>query len=486
VEAKPSGTAIPTQPPGEGSDDESLLALRRSPLFSDLPEGELARLLAAGARSFLPSGTVLLKEGTPGDQFFVILEGELEVTRNEGGRTLVLDVQGAGGFLSEMSLLEDRPRSASARATRDSTVLALEPEQFGDLLRRCPGVALSMLKIVMSRLRSTESSVIESGRMAGLGTLAAGLAHELNNPASAIARNTDLLGQALEEWHRREDQLRKLPLTEPEATLVEGLLHHIRSGGDNGWQSSGSGRREMELEEWMEERGWQDTWDIVAVLAEAGWDRSKMDALADVLASDHLEPVLRWVAAGLEAFGLVKGIRTASRAISDIVGRVRSYSSLGRGRIQPVDVRESLINALSILKGRIGSGVRVSLDFPDEMPSIDAHGGELGQVWTNLIHNALDAMEGGGELAIKARESDEGVVVEVADTGTGIPASIRPRIFDPFFTTKGQGKGTGLGLAITYGIVVNQHRGTIRVESRPGRTVVEVALPRTLPGDPTS
>ena len=445
----------------------------------------MERLLAAGTRSFLPSGTVLLKEGTPGDQFFVILEGELEVTRNEGGRTLVLDIQGAGGFLSEMSLLEDRPRSASARATRDSTVLALEPEQFGDLLSRCPGVALSMLKIVMSRLRSTETSMIESGRMAGLGTLAAGLAHELNNPASAIARNTDLLGQAWEEWHRREDQLRRLPLTEPEATLVAGLLEHVRDGGDNRWQSSGSGRRETELEGWMEERGWQETWDIAAILAEAGWDRSKVDALEEVLASDHLEPVLRWVAAGLEAFGLVTGIRTASRAISDIVGRVRSYSSLGRGRIQLVDVRESLINALSILEGRIGPGIRVSLDFPDEMPSIEAHGGELGQVWTNLIHNALDAMEGGGDLAIKARETDGGVVVEIADTGTGIPDSVRPRIFDPFFTTKGQGKGTGLGLAITYGIVVNQHRGTIGVESRPGRTVVEVALPRKLPGDPT-
>jgi len=463
------------------TDPASLRALRASPLFEGLPEGELNRLLETGRRIFLPSGTVLLEEGTPGDQFFVILEGEVEVTRNEGGRTLVLDIQGAGGFLSEMSLLEDRPRSASARATRDSTVLALEPEQFRDLLKRCSGVALAMLRIVMARLRSTETSMIESGRMRGLESLAAGLAHELNNPAAAIARNTDLLGPALEAWHLWEARIGRLPLSESEADVAAGLLDDLRGREGPEWRKADSGRRELEVEDWMRERGWEETWEIVPALAEAGWDRGKLEALRERLAPDHLEPVLRWVAAGLEAFGLVSGIRTASRAISDIVSRVRSYSSLDRGLRQPVDVRESLSNALAILKGRIGPEIEVRLDFPEEMPLIEAHGGELGQVWTNLIHNALDAMEKGGTLDIKVRESDEGVVVEIADSGTGIPAAIRPRIFDPFFTTKGQGKGTGLGLAITYGIVVNQHRGIIRVDSRPGKTVVEVALPGRLP-----
>jgi signal transduction histidine kinase len=235
------------------------------------------------------------------------------------------------------------------------------------------------------------------------------------------------------------------------------------------------------VEKWMQEKGWVETWDLVPILAEAGWDRGRLEALEEGLLPDHLEPVLRWVAAGLEVFGLVQGIRTASRAISDIVGRVRSYSSLDRGLRQPLDVRESVSNALSILKARIVPGIEVRLDFPDAIPLIEAHGGELGQVWTNLIHNALDAMEEGGILSIKARGSEEGVVVEIADTGIGIPEAVRPRIFDPFFTTKGQGKGTGLGLAITYGIVVNQHKGSLRVDSRPGKTVVEVALPGRLP-----
>jgi signal transduction histidine kinase len=461
-------------------------ALRLSPLFSDLPERELDRLLRKGSRVFLPSGTVLLEEGTAGDQFYVILEGELEVTRTEGGHTTVLDLQGAGGFLSEMSLLEDRPRSASARAIRDSEVLALDPKDFLDLLRRCPGVALAMLKIVMARLRSTETSVIETGRMAGLGTLAAGLAHELNNPAAAIARNTDLLAQALEEWHLREAELRRLPLEESERTIVADLLDAVRSAERDRRPTPSSGDREIELERWMTDKGVTDPWALVPVLSEAGWDPEGLEALEQALAPAHLEPVLWWLVAGLEAFALVTGIQTASRAISDIVNRVRSYSSLDRGPTQTVDVGKSLVDTLSILKGSIGPGIEVRLDLQDDLPTIEAHGGELGQVWTNLIHNALDAMEGEGTLEIRVRTSREGVVCEISDTGSGIPESIRPRIFDPFFTTKPQGRGTGLGLAITYGIVVNQHRGTIRVDSRPGRTVFEVALPGRLPEGPGS
>ena len=441
-------------------------------------------MLTTGTRISLESGTVLLEEGTPGDTFYVILSGELEVTRTEGGRTTVLDVQGPGGFLSEMSILENRPRSASARATGDSHLLCFEPNDFRELLERCPGVALAMLEIVMARLRSTETSIIESGRMAGLGTLAAGLAHELNNPAAAIARNSDLLGQALEEWHRREAELRALPLTESETSTVAELLQAMGESKGRDWDRPGSGLLEIGTERWLAGLGVVETWDLVPILSEAGWDQAKLEELSERLSPKHLEPVLRWLAAGLEAFGLVSGIRTASGAISDIVGRVRSYSSLDRGPIQVVDLHESLVNSLSILSGSIGPGIEVRLDLPKETPTIEAYGGELGQVWTNLIQNSLDAMGDQGTLEVKARESEEGVVVEILDTGSGIPETIRPRIFDPFFTTKTEGKGTGLGLAISYGIVVNQHRGVIKVDSRPGRTIMEVALPARLPRNP--
>jgi signal transduction histidine kinase len=476
--------AAPREKTAPGQQPSAPEVLRESPLFAKLPDHELERLMITGKRIQLPSGTLLLEEGTPGAEFYIILDGELEVTRTEGGRTTVLDIQKAGGFLSEMSLLENRPRTASARATRDSEVLALEPEDFQDLLERCPGVALSMTKIVLARLRSTESSIIESGRLAGLGTLAAGLAHELNNPAAAIARNTDLLGKAMEEWHRREGRLRVLPLSEAELEAIGDLLEAMKEAPKHRWEGTAAGLRELEVDGWLEQRGVTETWELVPVLSEAGWDRTRLDQLERQLSPPHLEPVLSWLVAGQEAFSLIRGIRTASRAISDIVGRVRSYSSLDRGQVQHVDVRESIGNALSMLKTGMSPGIDVLIDFPEDLPTVEAHGGELGQVWTNLIQNALDAMGEDGTLEVRAMtEGNDCLVVEIADSGEGIPDAIRPRIFDPFFTTKPQGKGTGLGLAITYGIVVNQHRGSIRIDSRPGRTVAEVALPRSLPKD---
>jgi signal transduction histidine kinase len=456
--------------------------MERSPLLSGLPEGEFRRLLATGARVPLAAGDLLLEEGQPGDLFYLILSGEVEIIRNEGGRTTVLDAQGAGGFLGEMSLLENRPRSASARATQDTEVLALPPDAFRDLLARCPEVAVSMLQIVLARLRSTEASDIQDGRMAGLGTLAAGLAHELNNPAAAIARNTALLKEAMEDWRRCEADLARLPISGSESGVVDRLrLELDERTGSVPDRSGDSGRVERELETWLQDHGVEEAWEIAPVLAEAGWDRTRLDPLAGHLSPDHLPPILRWFASGLEVSGLAQGIQTASSAISDIVSRVRSYSFLDRGAVQMVDVARTIEDAVSILKGRFAPSVAVHMDLPSDLPPIEAYGGELGQVWTNLIHNALDAMNGTGILGIEARPTDGGVVVRISDTGPGIPDSIRPRIFDPFFTTKPEGHGTGLGLAISWGIVVNQHRGRIRVHSRTGHTVMEVILPGKLP-----
>ncbi len=455
-----------------------------SSFLSHLPEDGFRRLLATGERVSLAAGEVLLEEGEPGDLFYVILSGEVEIARRQGGRTTVLGVQGAGGFLGEMSLLENRPRSASARATRDSEVLALSPDAFHDLLERAPGLAAHMLRTVLARLRETEASVIQDGRMTGLGTLAAGLAHELNNPAAAVARNAALLDEALGEWSRWEGELARLPLSRAESALVAGLRQEgfgrpPRPGSPGG----GSTRAEMEMESWLQDRGVENGWKLAPVLADAGWDRLTLESLGRRVSAGHLNATLQWAAAGLEVAGLVAGIQTASTAISGIVARVRSYSFLDRGPVQMVDVTGSILDAVSILRGRFGPSVEVRMDLPVDLPRIEGYGGELGQVWTNLVHNALDAMDGEGILGIEARTTPGGVVVRISDTGPGIPHSIRPRIFDPFFTTKPEGRGTGLGLAITWGIVVNQHRGGIRVESRPGRTVMEVTLPRRLPPD---
>jgi signal transduction histidine kinase len=195
------------------------------------------------------------------------------------------------------------------------------------------------------------------------------------------------------------------------------------------------------------------------------------------LDQDRLLPFLRWAAAGANVFSLLSEIQAASQAISGIVGGVRSYTQLDRGPVQTVDLAESISSTLAILKGRIGPGITLFTAIPSTLPSIEARGGELGQVWTNIIHNALDAMGEGGTLSVEAREEGGSVVVSITDTGHGIPEEVRSRIFDPFFTTKSEGQGTGLGLAIAHGIVVKQHRGTIEVESSPGHTTFQVWLP---------
>jgi signal transduction histidine kinase len=454
-------------------------ALRGFSLFSDLGEDDLERLTKLSERIPVRAGQTLFEEGSPGDRFYVILEGEMEVTRTDGGQTVILAVLGPGSFLSEMSLLEDQPRTASARAIGDSELLAIEPCEFRNLLATSSGAALTMLKTVTARLRSTESSLVEKGRLAGLGTLAAGLAHELNNPATANLRSSSLLRESLIEWGRRCAGLRGLKLGEPEVEAM-GQLESLTFRGPEVSDDPGtSGQRELDLEAWLGEQGIDDAWALAATLADAGWDRDSLGDLLEQVDPSNLKPLLHWATAGAEAHGLVMEIQRGSKAISAIVGSVRSYSKLDRGPVQVVDVAESIRDTLAILKSKL-DGITVAVAIPPGLPEIEAYGGELNQVWTNLIDNALDAMERSGRLDIAGKETDEGIVVSISDTGSGIAPEARPRIFDPFFTTKPQGHGTGLGLAITYGIVVNRHRGTIQVDSRPGRTVFEVALPQRM------
>jgi len=451
--------------------------LRESPLFSDLEDAELENLAALARRVSVPAGALLFAEGSPGDQFYVILEGEMEVTRLEGGQSILLAVLGPGGVLSEMSLLENRPRTASVRAAQDCSLIAIEPEDFRAHLARFPKAALAMLRTVTSRLRSTEASLVEHGRLAGLGTLAAGLTHELNNPAAALARSSKLLRGSLLDWERRNTALTSLSL---ERTEVE-VADRLRASGFGPWftgaGAEGTNGREEEIEDWLDRQDVEEAWAMAPSLVDAGWTASGLVQLNESLTAPHRNTFLRWVAAGAEVVGLVDEIEKAAGAISGLVESVRTYSRLGRGPIQRIDVGQSISDTLVILKGKLGNGVRITRDLPADLPLIEGHGRELSQVWTNLIDNALDAMDGGGTLEILARKTEGGIVVKIVDDGPGIPPEVRPHIFDPFFTTKPPGSGTGLGLAISYGIVVNRHRGTLKVSSRPGRTEFEVALP---------
>ncbi len=234
--------------------------------------------------------------------------------------------------------------------------------------------------------------------------------------------------------------------------------------------------RELEVEGWLEEHGVDDGWEMAPALVSLGFDSQELGRFAGKLGSDHFAAAIRRVGSNYAVLSLLAEIGQGAGRISDIVKALKSYSYLDQAPVQNVDVHEGLDSTLVILRNKL-SGIHVRREYAPELPSIQAYGSELNQVWTNLLDNAADALEGEGEIAIRTHQEDDEVVVEIEDNGPGIPTELQSRIFDTFFTTKPPGQGTGLGLDISYNIVVQKHRGDIRVTSAPGRTSFEVKLP---------
>lgn len=461
-----------------GGHDEELI--RHVPLFADLTGDEAAELYRTSRRVHARPGELVIREGEPGDSLYIVLSGELEVTKSDGGREITLATRRAGEFIGEMSLLEATPRTASVRATAESDLLAIGPDDFRRLLERRPQTATTVLRTVTGRLRSTEALLVQSDKLASLGTLAAGLAHELNNPAAAIERNTGYLREAFDAWRRRTAELSALPLTDGERQALVELERGIVECGVSREADAELRRDEQHLITRLEALGITAPWEIAPALAAYGWTGVRLDDVAAAFAPERLDPVIQWLATGLAAQQLMEEIQRSAKAISAIVKAVKSYAYLDQAPVQDVDVAMSLEDTLMILNHKLKHGTTVVRSFDPALPRIEAYAGELNQVWTNLIDNAIQAMDGKGTLEVAARPLGDGVEVRIADSGPGIPPDIAARIFDPFFTTKPQGVGTGLGLHIAHNIVVNRHRGRIDFTSQPGRTEFRVVLPARL------
>jgi signal transduction histidine kinase len=455
--------------------------LRQVPLFADLSEEDLDRLYQMAETISTQPGELLFEEGTPGDTLYVILDGELEVTKRQGGQDVVLATRRAGEFIGEMSLLEQAPRSASVRTLRNSRLLVISQAAFETLLSCSPSAHLRILRTVTSRLISTESMLVQNEKMAALGTLAAGLAHELNNPAAAIRRSAAQLRGAFSEWQRLAAELGTL--TDPRQTeMVNALQSETvkRTASPALSDPLSLSDQESDLQEWLEDHSVEQAWELAPVLVSFGWNSDELERLTEHFSAVQLPVIVRWIAAGSSVYGLLEDVGTSADAISEIVRAVKTYSYLDQAPIQEVDIRESLENTLVILRSKTKAGISITRDYADDVPRVEAYGSELNQAWTNIIDNAIDAMQGHGEIILRtyAREGD--VVVEIIDNGPGIPPEVQPRIFEPFLTTKGPGVGTGLGLHIAYNIVVHKHHGQIQVASKPGETCFRVVLPAQL------
>jgi signal transduction histidine kinase len=427
--------------------------LAQTALFGELPRADLERLTAMGELLHLAPGEFLLHEGHEADALYLILDGELDVTKRSGDSEIPLVRVGPGSLQGDIAALEGGRRLASVRAVTATEAFRVPRSALRELISSGPDVAFAIIGTALSRLRGMEATLREREKLAGLGTLAAGVAHELNNPAASALRSVAALEAAL----KRLEALPR-PAALPSDPAGMGA---VLSGLD----------RADEIDALATLTG--DT-AAAATLVDAGWR-------SGTLAAQPAEAV-RWLAADLEAHQLLAELRMAVGRIAEIVQAVKGYAYLDQAPVQCVDVRTGLEQTLVILQHRLKEGVAVSRALAEDLPAIEVYGSELNQVWTNLIDNAVDAMNGKGSLEVAAtRDPDgDGVVVEICDSGPGIPAPVRGRLFEPFFTTKPPGKGTGLGLYLAHGVVA-RHGGRINVETAPGRTCFSVTLPALLP-----
>jgi signal transduction histidine kinase len=447
-------------------------ALRAVPLFVELGEADLERLAQRSTVLVLDADERLFAEGDHGDTAFVIVRGGVEITKRSGERDVHLATRQAGEVIGEMALLQDAPRSASARAVGETELISIPRAEIDELVATSSEAVRALFNVLLERWQSTQVLLAQSERMAQLGTLTAGLAHELNNPAAAVNRSAGQLRTAIDK------------LLETEAALehsagIEALRQRIaaRPEGER-LDAIARADLEAEVEDRLTDSGFTDPWLVASAMVDAGL----AGFLDEITAHSESELVISVLLADHEVRSLLHEVEEGTRRMSAIVRALMSYSYLDRGTVQRVDIVTGIEDTLLMLRPKL-EGINVVTEYHPDLPEIDARGGELNQVWTNIIDNAAYSISSsgtGGTVTIRAFPDGDQVVVEIEDDGPGFAPEHLSRAFDSFFTTKPPGSGTGLGLSISYGIVVDSHRGDISIESEPGRTVFRVVLNQTI------
>jgi signal transduction histidine kinase len=464
--------------------------LRELFLFEALTEEQLRWVSEHGDVVTYPTGYDVVAEGEPAACFYVLLEGSIVMCRNIGGETVETgrsDYRGAY-FGATQFYLQDESAAlypVSVRALTDATVLALPRTEFAAVFEQWFPMAKHLLEGMVLGLTAGNRAVAERERLLALGKLSAGLTHELNNPAAAAGRAADTLRDKVAGMRAKlgmiadgkiaGDQLRKLVMAQDE------FVKKVRHAPDLSPLEASD--REDEIGDWLDEQGISGGWDLAPVFVAGGLDVSDMEAVRTASDADVLEGAIRWLAYTVETESLLREITDATARISDLVTAAKQYSQMDRAPYREVDLHEGL-DATLVMFGRKFSdehGLRMVKDYDRTIPQVPAYPAELNQVWTNIFENAIYAMretgDGTGTLTVRTAKDGDRVLVEIGDTGPGIPADVRDRIFEPFYTTKPVGKGTGLGLDVSYRVVVNRHHGTITVLSEPGNTRFQIRLP---------
>ena len=486
-----SAGGMTEQIPGQVPDKLTREELRGLFLFESLSDEQLDWLAGHGDVVAFAAGETVCREGDPARCFWVLLTGELamlQTMRGDEVETTRTSQRGAYGGSTQAYIPDaEQTYKHTLRATQDSTFLALPAPEWAEALRSWFPLPIHLLEGLVVGMRRTSTIQSERERLLALGSLSAGLTHELNNPAAAAQRATESLRSRVAGMRHKLGLLACGKLDgEIVAQLVE-LQEDAVSRAETAPELSALEASDAEdaLGDWLDERGVGGAWDLAPVLVAGGLDAEWLDKVERAVPEGSIEAAVRWIAYAVETETLMGEITDATGRIAKLVGAARQYSQLDRAPFGDVDLRELLKSTLVMMNRKL-EGIRVVKELDPELPRVPAYAAELNQVWTNVIDNAVGAMrsQGGqgehadrGTLTIRTRRDGRHAIVEIADTGPGIPEDVRPRIFEPFFTTKDVGEGTGLGLDISWRIVVKKHHGDIRVHTGPGGTTFEICLP---------
>jgi signal transduction histidine kinase len=457
--------------------------IRALGLFQGLTDDQLAELTEGSTEIRVEPGIDLFREGEHADFWWVLIDGAIDLVRHIGREDTVvgkMDVPGrwAGGF---RAWDEHGVYLATGRGASDGRVLRVPAGVLRDRFNAWFPFGRHLIEGLYRTARSIESTARQVESLITLGTLAAGLAHEINNPAAAATRAVDDLETACQTLLSSVSRLAGDDISARQFTALDTLRREIEPQAPVRDPLAMADHEEA-LSSWLSRHGIVREWLIAPPLAAAGVDLAWCEQAAIVLGGPALQPGLEWVASTLSAATLLSELKDSSRRISELVAAIKSYSQMDRASMQHIDVTDGLESTLLMLGHKLRDGVTVVRHYGADVPRIEAYPGELNQVWTNLIDNSIDAMAGAGTLRVATRAEGDNVVIEVGDTGPGMPPQVAARAFEAFYTTKDVGKGTGLGLDIAQRIVVERHGGTITIDSRPGETVLRVCIPARPPG----